>query len=71
MDNKHLSNANQKNGPRANNFLSEALYPILKVLVLAANIHQVKSTTELPSHFHIREFLPFFKGLESQQRILP
>lgn len=52
--------------PRANNFLSQALYPILNALVFAANIHQVKSTKELQDHFHIREILPFFKCLESQ-----
>lgn len=59
------------NVPRSNNFLSQALYPMLNALFLAANIHQAKSTKELQDHFHVMEILPFFKGLESQQRILP
>lgn len=61
MDNKHLSNAKQKNGPRAKSFLSQALYPTLNALVLDANIHQVKSTKELQDHFHTKEFFTIFQ----------
>lgn len=61
MDNKHLSNASQKNGPRANNFLSLVLYPILNALVLAANIPQVKSTRVTRPFPHMGVFYHFSK----------
>lgn len=53
---------------RDENFSREALYTVFNALLKSLlQIFIKKNIQKSHNHFHIKEFLPFSKGLESQQ----